>query len=291
MADPLPPHQEQPRPARRAGRGQDRDRRGPGPVDHQARGPRPAGEQAHHLARPRLDGRRHQVPRPVRGAHQGGDEGGQDLQEHHPLHRRAAHPGRGRRRRGRDRRQQRAQAGAVARRDAVHRRDHPGRVPQVHREGRRPRAPLPVDRRRPALDRGRDQDPGRPARQVRGPPPHQDHRPGDRRGGQAQRPLHHRPLPARQGHRRDRRGRRQAAPEGDLAARPPTRRSTSRSRSSRSRSPRPSSTRTTKKPRSSATAPRRRRRSSPTSSASTRSSPRSCAAPSTSTWSARSWRR
>jgi ATP-dependent Clp protease ATP-binding subunit ClpC len=33
-AGPLPPHQEQPRAPRRGGRGQDRDRRGPGPAHH-----------------------------------------------------------------------------------------------------------------------------------------------------------------------------------------------------------------------------------------------------------------
>ena len=51
--------------------------------------------------------------------------------------------GRGRRR---DRRVQHAQARARARRAAVHRRLDAQRVPQVHREGRRARAPLP-DRR------------------------------------------------------------------------------------------------------------------------------------------------
>jgi ATP-dependent Clp protease ATP-binding subunit ClpC len=48
------------------------------------------------------------------------------------------------RRRGRrDRRVERAQAGPVPRRDSVHRRDDLRRVPQVHREGRGPRPPLP----------------------------------------------------------------------------------------------------------------------------------------------------
>jgi ATP-dependent Clp protease ATP-binding subunit ClpA len=35
------------------------------------------------------------------------------------------------------------QAGALARRDPLHRRDHAGGVPQVHREGPLARAPLP----------------------------------------------------------------------------------------------------------------------------------------------------
>ena len=65
------------------------------------------------------------------------------VEERHPVHRRAAHAGRRGRRRGRDRREQRAQARALARRGPVHRRDDARRVPQVHREGRRARAPLP----------------------------------------------------------------------------------------------------------------------------------------------------
>ena len=63
---------------------------------------------------------------------------------HHPLHRRAAHH----RRRGQDRGQhgrgQPLKAHAGARRAALHRRHHPGRVPQVHREGRGAGAALPA---------------------------------------------------------------------------------------------------------------------------------------------------
>jgi ATP-dependent Clp protease ATP-binding subunit ClpB len=92
-----------------------------------------------------------EVPRRVRGAPQGraqGDRGGRGLD--HPLHRRAPHP-RGRRRgRGRDGRGEHAQARARARRAALHRRDHARRVPQAHREGRGPRAPLPAGLRRRA---------------------------------------------------------------------------------------------------------------------------------------------
>ena len=51
--------------------------------------------------------------------------------------------GAGRERR-RGRRQQHAQAAARARRTAHHRRDHARRIPQIHREGRRARAPLPA---------------------------------------------------------------------------------------------------------------------------------------------------
>jgi ATP-dependent Clp protease ATP-binding subunit ClpB len=61
----------------------------------------------------------------------------------HRLHRRAPHHGRRRQGRGRDRRRQHAQARAGARRAALHRRHHARRIPQVHREGRRARAPLP----------------------------------------------------------------------------------------------------------------------------------------------------
>ena len=56
--------------------------------------------------------------------------------------------------------------------------------------------------------RGHDRDPARPAGEVRGPPRRRDHRSGDRRRGRVVPPLHHRPLPARQGDRPDRRGRR-----------------------------------------------------------------------------------
>jgi len=52
-------------------------------------------------------------------------------------------------------------AGARARRAALHRRDDARRVPQVHRERRRPRAALPADRRRSAIRRGHHQHPSR----------------------------------------------------------------------------------------------------------------------------------
>ena len=58
-------------------------------------------------------------------------------------------------------------------------------------------------------------------------PRRRDHRPGDRRRGRAQPPLHHRPLPARQGDRPDRRGgvegqdRDRLQARGDRQARPP----------------------------------------------------------------------
>ena len=98
-----------------------------------------------------------------------------------------AHHGRRRQGRGRDRRRQHAQAGAGARRAALHRRDHARRVPQVHREGRRARAPLPEDPGRRADGRGDHRHPARPAGEVRGAPRRRDHRPGDRRRGRAHR--------------------------------------------------------------------------------------------------------
>ncbi len=133
-----PPHQEQPGAHRRAGRRQDRDRRRPGPADHPRRRARRAEGQAHRRPRHGRAHRRRQVSRRVRGAAEGGAEGdrrrpGPDR----PVHRRAAHRGRGRRVGGLARRLEHAQADARPRRAAHHRRHHPRRVPQAHREGRR----------------------------------------------------------------------------------------------------------------------------------------------------------
>ena len=116
---------------------------------------------------------------------------------------------------------QRAQAGPGPRRNPVHRRHHARRVPQVHREGQRPGSPLPGGDGR-AVDQGRDgRDPQGPPRPLRAAPPRADHRRRAGRGRRAVEPLHHRPLPARQGDRRDRRGRGPRAAEGhDPSARP-----------------------------------------------------------------------
>ena len=194
-----------------------------------------ARQKSHH-PRPRAHGRGHQVSRPVRGAHQGRDgrnpqgsknvilfidelhtivgagsaEGAMDASQHH-------------------------QARAVARRVAVRRRDHAQRIPQVHREGRRARTPLP-DRswsRRPASTR--------PIEILKGLRPKYEahhkakmHRRSARGRRQAFRPLPHRPLPARQGHRRDGRSRRARAHPGHDD--PPARREEHRgARSRRSR--------------------------------------------------------
>ncbi len=81
------------------------------------------------------------------------------------------------------------------------------RVPEVHREGRRARAPLPDGDRRSALG-GRDRgDPQGTSQEVRGSSQGHDSRHDARRRVEALGALHHRSLPARQGDRRDRRGR------------------------------------------------------------------------------------
>jgi ATP-dependent Clp protease ATP-binding subunit ClpB len=85
----------------------------------------------------------------------------QDEGPHHPFHRRAAHHGRRRQGRGRDRRRQHAEAGAGARRAALHRRHHARRIPQVHREGCRAGAPLPEGAGRRAERRGDHRHPAR----------------------------------------------------------------------------------------------------------------------------------
>ena len=102
--------------------------------------------QAGHRARPVGHGGRGQVPGRVRGAAEGGAEGDQRRRGRgHHLHRRAAHHRRGGRWcRGGHGRRQHAQADAGPRRAPADRRHHPRRVPQVHREGRRPGAALPA---------------------------------------------------------------------------------------------------------------------------------------------------
>ncbi len=153
--DPGAPQEEQPGPHRRARRRQDGHRRRAGAAHRQRALPRRAARSPGALARHGGRHRRHQVPRPVRGAAQGGHERDRPEQADHPLHRRAAHAGRRGRGRRRDRRLQHAQARARARRAAVRRCLDAERVPQVHREGRRARAPLPDGRGRAALGRRR----------------------------------------------------------------------------------------------------------------------------------------
>ena len=179
--DPGPPEEEQPGADRRARRGQDGDRRGARAPHRQRTLPRRAARPPGALARHGGGHRRHQVPRPVRGAAQGGDERDRPEQADHPVHRRAAHAGRRRRRRRRHRRDQHAQARARAGRAAVRRRVHAQRVPQVHREGRRARAAVPDRGGRAAHGAGDGRDPEGPAQEVRGPSPDQHSRRHPRR--------------------------------------------------------------------------------------------------------------
>ena len=196
-------------------------RRGPRPGDRARRRARDAQGQADLQPRPRVAGGRLSLPRRLRGAPEEGAQGDQDPRRHRAVHRRAAHPGRCRRGRGRDRRRLDPQADAGPRRAADDRRDHARRVPQAPREGRRPRAPVPADPGARAVDRPHHRDPQGPARPLRGAPPGDHHRRGAGLGGDAGRPLRLRPVPAGQGDRPDRRGRLPAAdPPDDRAAGP-----------------------------------------------------------------------
>ncbi len=123
-ADPVPPHQEQSRADRRAGRGQDGHRGRPGRAHRRGRRAVVSGRQAHSGAGSFADRGRHQVPRAVRGATEDHHERADGEPERHHLHRRTAHAGGGRFSGGIARRGQYSEAGAFARRDPVHRRDH-----------------------------------------------------------------------------------------------------------------------------------------------------------------------
>ena len=178
------------------------------------------GREARAGARHLADRRGHQVPRPVRGAAEDDHAGAHRDPEHRDLHRRAAHAGRRGLGRGLARRRQHPEAGALARRDPVHRRDDTLGVPQAHREGPVAGAALPGGQGGVA-HRGRDgRDPARGEGALREVPQRALHRRGDRGRGLPVEPLHHRPLPARQGDRPDRRGRqpREAARDGSARA-------------------------------------------------------------------------
>jgi ATP-dependent Clp protease ATP-binding subunit ClpB len=80
-------------------------------------------------ARHGLADRRREISRRVRGTAEGrARRGPPGRGRHHPVHRRDAYPDRRRQERGRDGRLQPAQAGAGARRAALHRRDHARRI-------------------------------------------------------------------------------------------------------------------------------------------------------------------
>ena len=121
------------------------------------------------------------------------------------------------------------EAGARARRVALRRRDHARRIPQAHREGRGAGAALPAGLRRRADGRGHDLDPARPQGEIRAAPRRAHQGCGARRGRDAVEPLHHGPLPARQGDRPRRRGRGAPAHAGRFEARGARSRSIARS--------------------------------------------------------------
>ena len=120
---------------------------------------------------------------------------------HHPVHRRDAHAGGRRQGRRRHGRLEPAQAGARARRPALHRRHHARRIQEARREGRCARAPLPAGLYRRAERRGHDLDPARAQGQIRAAPRRAHHRFRAGGGGHAVAPLHLRPVPAGQGDR------------------------------------------------------------------------------------------
>ncbi len=210
-----PPHhpgavaadQEQSGADRRAGRRQDGDRRGPGAAHRQRRRAREPQGQAASRPRHGRAHRRRQVSRRVRGAAQGGAVGDPGSGgRYRSVHRRDAYAGRRRQGRGRHGRIEPAQAGAGARRASLRRGHDARRIPQERREGRGLGAALPADLRERADGRGHDLDPARHQGEVRASPRRPHHRFGDRRVGPPVAPLHHRPFPARQGHRPHRRG-------------------------------------------------------------------------------------
>ena len=184
------------------------------------RRPRGSQGQARMGARRRRAARRREVPRRVRGAAQGRSRGDPERgRRDRPLHRRAAHDRRGGCGRGRGRSGGPAEADARARRAARCRRDDARRVPQAHREGRRPRAALPARFRRRAVGRGNDRDPARAQGALRGAPRRRDPGLRSRRRRRSLGPVRKRPLSPRQGDRPRGRGRLAPADGDRLVAR------------------------------------------------------------------------
>ena len=202
----LPPHEEQCGPHRRARRRQDRHRRRARAEDRLRRRAALPRRQAHPRAGHLADRRRNQIPRAVRRAPQGDHEGAHGQPEHHRLHRRAAHARRRRVGRRLARRGEHSQARIVARRDSLHRRDDAGRIPEVHRERPFARAPLPGHQGRSAGREGDHRDHSRRQGSLRIVPSRGIHPRSDRGRGVSVQPVHHRPVPARQGDRPHRRG-------------------------------------------------------------------------------------
>ncbi len=156
----------------------------------------------------------------------GGPEG------RHPLHRRDPHRDRRRRDvRRRDGRVQSPEARAAGGPPALRRLDDLQGIPPVFREGPRAGAPLPEDRRGGADDPRHDQDPQGHQVLLRGvsqAPLHRRRHQGGRVELSAK--YHQRPQAARQGDRRDRRGRRLADAAAGIAAQEDHRRQGSRGR-------------------------------------------------------------
>mmetsp|Transcript_50482 Transcript_50482/g.109839 ORF Transcript_50482/g.109839 Transcript_50482/m.109839 type:complete len:640 (+) Transcript_50482:878-2797(+) len=203
---------------RGAGRRQDLHRAGPGLPHRPRQGAPLADRQEGDQAGPGLPPRRHALPRGLRGEAPGRRPGGDGLQPPgHPRHRRDPHPRRRRQQRRRRRRHGRGEppeAGPGPRRAPVHGRHDPGRVPEVHREGSGPGAPLPAGRGAGAVRGGGREDPHGARAEVREAPPAALHAGGAEGGREAGLAVHQRPLPARQGHRRHGRGRVQGAAAG-----------------------------------------------------------------------------
>ena len=153
--DPLAPDEEQPDPPRGAGRRQDGDRRRARDADRRGRGPDVPRAEEDPRARPLAHRGGHEVPRPVRGATEGDHPRAAREPGPHHLHRRDPLADRRGLGGGLARRGEHPEAGPVARRGLLHRRDDAQGVPQVHREGPQPAAALPGDQRHRAV---RDRD-------------------------------------------------------------------------------------------------------------------------------------
>ena len=202
-----------------AGVGKTRARRGAGAADRERRGAAGAGRRGDLRARHGRAARRHPLPRRLRGAHQGGPRRDRGPRGRDPLHRRDPHRHRrGRHERRRDGRLQPAEARVAERHAALHRLDHLQGIPQLLREGPRAGPALPEDRRERAEPRRGGQDPARAQALLRGAPRRPLHGRSDPHRRRAGEPLHHGPETPRQGHRRDRRGRRLAAPAAGIEA-------------------------------------------------------------------------
>ena len=176
---------------------------------HQGDGARAAQGGTRLRAGPRRAGRRHPLPRRLRGARQAGARRALQADARDPVHRRDPHAGR--RRLGlrrHDGRRQPAEAGARLGRAALHRLDHVRRREAVVRQGPRAVAPLPEDRSAGAVGVRDARDPEGPARGLRAASRGRLRGRGAGGRGHAVGAPPARSAPARQGDRRARRGRR-----------------------------------------------------------------------------------